>query len=234
MVTTVHLGDESIVRRRRPRLNKTNKNHVREVWGDDSVKEVAIPSLIDDYNHWMLGVDKSDQLVAYYRPNLRCRRTWMPIMFHYMDIMRVNSFVIYNKLNPNDMMKHKNFIMSLVEALLGRASGLQYCNTRLSKGKSPLRSTNKRLRMSSMAPSLPGSRLKGDRSLHIETFLAGKKQGSCRYCAYEAALRRRDGKDSPAPVRTTKICLACGVHLCSQHFDVYHTPPIVASNLVEV
>jgi len=30
--------------------------------------------LIDDYNHWMGGVDVVDQQVSYYHPNLCCRR----------------------------------------------------------------------------------------------------------------------------------------------------------------
>ena len=34
-----------------------------------------ISTLINNYNHWMLGVDLVDQLIAYYRPKIRCRRT---------------------------------------------------------------------------------------------------------------------------------------------------------------
>ena len=41
----------------------------------------------------MGGVDKANQLIAYYCPDLRCRRTWMPILFHILDCMRVNAYI---------------------------------------------------------------------------------------------------------------------------------------------
>jgi hypothetical protein len=73
MVTNCHIGDEVVAReRKRPRQTATNKTHLRTVWGDDPVKIIEIPKAIDDYNHWMNGVDKADQLIAYYRPKLRC------------------------------------------------------------------------------------------------------------------------------------------------------------------
>ena len=83
MVTNVHTSQEEIERtRKRPRPTATNRNHIRTVWGDNHTRDVFIPGIIDDYNHWMLGVDKSDQYIAYYRPNLcgsplRC--VWTPI-----------------------------------------------------------------------------------------------------------------------------------------------------------
>lgn len=47
--------------------------------------------LIDDYNHWMGGVDISDQRIAYYHPNLRCLRNWIPIFIQIVSIIRSNS-----------------------------------------------------------------------------------------------------------------------------------------------
>ena len=55
------------------------------------VVTVKIPQIINDYNHWMLGVDLVDQLIAYYRPKIRCRCTWMPLFLHGADIIRVIS-----------------------------------------------------------------------------------------------------------------------------------------------
>ena len=78
MVSNIHTGDstEQVLRnRRKPRLNEFNKKHVRLIWGDEHRKELEIPQIINDYNHWMLGVDVVDQLIAYYRPKIRCRRT---------------------------------------------------------------------------------------------------------------------------------------------------------------
>jgi hypothetical protein len=68
MVSSFHDGTEAnpTRRRRKPRLTNTNRNHVEQVWGRQGVTDIEIPAVIDDYNHFMLGVDKADQLIAYY------------------------------------------------------------------------------------------------------------------------------------------------------------------------
>jgi hypothetical protein len=67
--STVHsVGDEhTIIRsRRRPQVTSTNGLMVRKVFGDHARKELPIPIFIDDYNHYMGGVDIADQLRSYY------------------------------------------------------------------------------------------------------------------------------------------------------------------------
>ena len=112
MVSNIHTGDstEQVLRnRRKPRLNEFNKKHVRLIWGDEHRKQLEIPQIINDYNHWMLGVDVVDQLIAYYRPKIRCRRTWVPIFLHCLDILRVNSYVLYKETSYNhpDVDEHR-------------------------------------------------------------------------------------------------------------------------------
>lgn len=81
MISTIHDRTDTVPKeRRKPRTTLTNKNHVESVWKDRSSVKITIPQVIDDYNHWMLGVDLADQYMAYYSPNLRYRRTWMPLM----------------------------------------------------------------------------------------------------------------------------------------------------------
>jgi len=43
--------------RRRPTKTSTNGRIVRQVFGDASTKELRIPHFIDDYNHYIGGVD---------------------------------------------------------------------------------------------------------------------------------------------------------------------------------
>ena len=67
MVSNVHNGNEVVnANRKRPRRTNTNRMHLDTVWGNDPVKRIIIPKPIDDCNHWMCGVDKADQLIAYY------------------------------------------------------------------------------------------------------------------------------------------------------------------------
>ena len=47
-------------------MNEFNRKHIHLIWGDDHVVSIKIPTLINDYNIWILGVDLVDQLIAYY------------------------------------------------------------------------------------------------------------------------------------------------------------------------
>lgn len=60
---------------------------------DNHTQYINIPKVIY-CNHWMLGVDVADQLIAYCRPRIRCRRTWISLMSHCLDIIRINTFII--------------------------------------------------------------------------------------------------------------------------------------------
>eukprot|EP00977_Amphora_coffeiformis_P020704 scaffold8426_cov99-Amphora_coffeaeformis.AAC.1 len=229
VVTNVHTGDESITReRRRPRKNNTNRRHIDQVWGNNHKKLIDIPCFIDDYNHWMLGVDKADQLIAYYRPDLRSRRNWMPLFFHTLDVARINSFIAVSQLgwkSKNSSQQHKEFICEFVKALLARATTFEVRRTRRS-GLGQLYSTpsppSKRRRTSKKNPSLPDHRLFGERRDHVR--VDSPKQGRCVMCSYlyYKALKNRQ---TPLPVirRPKKWCLACKDHLCNEHFQPYHS-----------
>ena len=81
-VSTLHKVGKTIKRMRNiPRKTVNNKNHVDRVWGDQGKVQIFIPTLIDDYNYWMGGVDVSDQRIVYYQSNLRSRRNWIPMLF---------------------------------------------------------------------------------------------------------------------------------------------------------
>ena len=57
----------------RARVTCKNKNHMNKFWGEELFKKINIPKLIDDYHHWMEGVDICDQKIAYYHPDLCCQ-----------------------------------------------------------------------------------------------------------------------------------------------------------------
>jgi len=180
MVTNVHKGDESVERaRKRPRKTNTNRRHLEEVWGQRAVVDVHIPKIIDDYNHWMLGVDKADQFIAYYRPNLRCRRVWMPLLFHGFDVARVNSYIAASHLGWKSKIRggisngaHKEFITGYVKAFLARATTFETRQSRRLSKESETPSPpfkRKRVRLSTKNPQLPDHRFWGDAADHIKT-----------------------------------------------------------------
>lgn len=90
-VTNVH-DVESMHRvvtdRKKPRKTDTNKDHIEVVWGSKPRVAIPIPKLVNDYNHFMLAVDLADQYIGYYDARVRCRRIWMPMFLHAMQVAR--------------------------------------------------------------------------------------------------------------------------------------------------
>ena len=119
-VSTLHTVDEAVQSlREKLRVITTNKKGVEEVWGKGYEANMMIPKTIVNYNHWMLDVNRCNQLIAYYRPELKYRRILMSVMINSLDMLKVNYFLVYNLLvNDNKMLPQKKFILDMVETLL--------------------------------------------------------------------------------------------------------------------
>ncbi len=241
MVSTVHTGEESIARvRRRPRENAINKSNIKMVWGSKPSALIKIPKMIDDYNHWMGGVDRCDQLISYYRSNLRCRRTWMPMFLHCIDIMRVNCFVIvrhWATLQKRKKPKQKDFVMDLIETLNTRATAMSFQTTR-TRGAGggnaaettfttppPTSGGKKRCRIYGSSPQLPACRFTGTRADHCVVIKEKGTQIRCTYCAYLSKRHQRIGTPDQqvTPIRRVRrSCHWCKEFLCKEHFGPFH------------
>jgi hypothetical protein len=65
---------------------------MKEVFGDSFVKELEIPRFIDDYNHYMGGVDIANQLRASYETHRPTFCTWWPLFLWIIDASIVNAY----------------------------------------------------------------------------------------------------------------------------------------------
>jgi hypothetical protein len=225
MVSTVHDGFETVTRaRKRPRENQLNRAAVRTVWGSHWEAVVDIPQCINDYNTTMGGVDKAYQLMSGLKPRLRCRRTWMPMWIHSPDVCRVNSYIIAK--DKGTCKEQKDFVLDWILAMNHRAQFIETARTRtaIATLTSPSeKRKEKRARISAKNPELPPYPLQGDRSNHVAIVV--KEQRRCSYCKWQNACAKINGTvPLPAIVRPARKCLACGDHLCHQHFDLFHTP----------
>ncbi|POM71390.1 O-methyltransferase [Phytophthora palmivora] len=99
LLSPIHdvVGSEWLIERerKRPRITSTNGASMRKQFGDSVRKTFAIPRCVDDYNHFMNGVDVTDQYRAYYKTQLIAYRTWMPIFFWLLDTTIINTFIYY-------------------------------------------------------------------------------------------------------------------------------------------
>jgi len=78
---------------------------------------VTCPAVIKDYNKYMGGVDKADQLRALYCVNRKSHKWWHRLFWGILDILFVNSYIINNSFN-NIKMPVKQFHRAVSQGLI--------------------------------------------------------------------------------------------------------------------
>jgi hypothetical protein len=54
-------------------------------------KELEIPIFINDYNHYMNGVDLANQYRSSYEVHLKGYRNWLPLLYFFINAAVVNA-----------------------------------------------------------------------------------------------------------------------------------------------
>ena len=123
-ISTVHTGRKTVeTLRRRPAKTSTNARTSRAPFGDLTVKKLPIPDFIDLYNHFMNGVDVTDQLRCYYDTQRVHLKIWKPLWHFLLNTTLVNSYKIINttELRPYAELRkhesHQRFRMNLIQKL---------------------------------------------------------------------------------------------------------------------
>ena len=121
-ITTADSPDDLVIRtRKRPAATSTNAAIVRPVFGDEYTKDLAIPNLIDAYNHHMGGVDIANQLRASYSAhNRRQKRYWKALFLWLLDLAVTNSYLISQWPRPRkpESREHRRFMDELAKSLM--------------------------------------------------------------------------------------------------------------------
>ena len=226
-MTTVHNGLETLVNRerRRPAATSTGARQTVKIFGSSARKILPIPLFIDQYNHYMNGVDRADQARSYYTTQRRHHQTWKPLWHFLLDTVASNCFKLSSYSTPGQIKRssHRRFQADLIDQLLQRA--LENCP----QPQPPL--VCKRTILRDHIELV-------DPSEYYEARLPGKK-GYCKAC--QAAGRQGQAvqptrknytnlsRESLRPIAgsnvqarrrrtasTTYGCSICKVHICKQ------------------
>ena len=107
---------------------------------DRSKKEyinIACPTVINEYNKSMGGVDLADMLISLYRTAFKTKRWYIKVIFHLVDIAKVNSWLFYRRHCDQLMIQKKSqlsllqFTSAIADALTTAESVKQQVNGRL-------------------------------------------------------------------------------------------------------
>ncbi len=152
---------------------------------DGTRVSVPCPDSIVQYNKYMGGVDRGDQLRGYYRCQIKTRKFYKYIFFFLVDVAITNSFVLYRMRTGDRSVKNiKDFRLNLASSLIGSYSNRKR-RGRVSRSIQPL-------------PMLHFPCRVPDEEKPIS------KRGRCTYCM-KTKKKRTD---------TTWYCNECEVWLC--------------------
>jgi len=183
-------------------MSTLHGNEMVSITNRANTEPVNKPQLIADYNNYMSGVDRCDQLLVYYALNRKTTKWWKRLFFRLLDMSVINSMILYMNIFPEkgqERQSHKKFRMELAHQLV---QPMLDCYADLLKG-----------RASGRTPVTPETRLKGK---HFPQSKQPKR--SCVVCAYE---KRADGKYKKT--KTVNYCSKCEKYVCRNCFETYHT-----------
>lgn len=84
MLTTIHNANDHIFVKRKEKHE-----------GNWESVEIKQPKVISEYNSFMNGVDKSDQILSTNNLLRKCVRWCKTLLFHVIDIAVVNGFILF-------------------------------------------------------------------------------------------------------------------------------------------
>ncbi|KAF1967053.1 hypothetical protein BU23DRAFT_603149 [Bimuria novae-zelandiae CBS 107.79] len=114
--------------RRRSKMSQNNKGIFEKAFGNEPVRLLGIPQIIDDYNCYKTKVDRFDQTKAYYSTQQVKRCTWRPLLYFLLNLTLNNAYrlSLYSDAAAAKRSGYKRFLYDLIKQLFDR--GTRLCN----------------------------------------------------------------------------------------------------------
>ena len=171
------------------------------------------PEVVVQYNKYMGGVDRSDQMIAYMNSIVKSFKWWKKVFFHVLAVAVLDAYILYKQDHPNSGVTHRLFRRKLVSELIS---------------SNPMELVVRPGRPSATPQQL--ERLCG-RHFISKIKPTGKKTNITRLCTvcneaekYNTCTDNSAKKRKRAGRETSYECSDCKVSLCIEPcFRLYHT-----------
>jgi len=165
-------------------VNPETTNKIKR-WDRQSRSYVQIdcPTVVEEYNKYMGGVDLADMLISLYRTTIKTKRWYLKVLFHCVDIAKVNAWLVYRRHCDQSNVPKKSQL-SLLKFTMSIASALTTAHTsqirpvgrpsRSSTGETPPARKRK------LPSAAPVDNVRYDKCDHWPEFR--EKKNKCRHC----------------------------------------------------
>jgi hypothetical protein len=174
----------------------TNGQIVQEVFGEMPIKELQIPSFINNYNQYMGGVDLANQYREVYESYKPTLRNWWPLFYWLIKVACINEYRLYQLYIDGNgrLLIHLQFRTELYYKLLGYST---------------------RAKLRSLQVELGGKRVFNSDLPHL--YYWGKHpKGTCIWYSYKLRYQKALGKAVDKKARAGRFhsgCVFCNINL---------------------
>ena len=106
-LTTMHVAESS------------DPVYVRRKSMTGTREDVECPPCLPDYQAYMRGVDRADQLIHYYNIGRRSIKWWKRVFTYIVEAAALNAFVLFEHAHTNSRKDYLTFRLALAEELVG-------------------------------------------------------------------------------------------------------------------
>ncbi len=191
---------------------------IKQRWDKSQKKyiEIQIPNAVGHYNKFMGGVDQLDAMIAYHRIKLRSQKFYIRIFYHMLDMICVNSYLLYHRdCNSLGLPSKKQHDLLAFKSII--AQGL------ISQGKDIVRKRGRPNILPTIDNAFNAKKRRGPTKAIPITDIRTDGIGHWPKVVEE---RQRCKKPNCA-CKTNVICRKCNVHLClnknNDCFTDFHT-----------
>jgi hypothetical protein len=162
--------------------------------------QVQRPSIVKIYNESMGGVDLTDRMMSYYRMKARTKKWTIRTIFHFIDLVLVNSWIKYRRdctelsVPPRQILKFLKFRMEVAEAFIVSPQESINSSSDSDDDQAP---THSKKRRTLPIPSAPKHK---SGAKHLPEMVAAKNSMRCR--------------NTNCSKKTKVKCMYCNVFLC--------------------
>lgn len=162
--------------------------------------DVPCPPMIREYNHHMGGVDMADGLIGRYHIRIKTRKYTNRLMYHFLDLAMVNSYVLFKRVHKTDPSSKLNQLPNFRAAVAKDMCTYKAPTDPRPPGRPRMISTRKR--SIPKREYLPSYDTRYDGIDHFPEMLprSGKRTCKNQGCKSETQIK----------------CRKCDIHLCLQ------------------
>lgn len=100
---------------KKPVVMITTKYNVKETV---RINDKTLPLVISEYNLYMGGVDRFDQMIKYYSMKRKTNRWTQRFTVHILELLMHNGFVLYLKFFKGKKLSHYDFVEKIIKYFL--------------------------------------------------------------------------------------------------------------------